>query len=128
MRHALTWLLATTMLGQAAPKVHRVSQQDVTSSDIIVVVKQTKSGRFEIGEVVRGNADFLTLFLHLLNRLEFAKGSRERQFLYLNREGRDPLDPLKVGRVPEITGGKYVPSQSGQWFLWRNVVEGRKDW
>jgi len=119
-------------LGQAAPRAHAASAEDVESSDIILVIKQAKDGSFSVEEEVRGNGEFLRLFLHLLGRLELENPSRGRQYLYLNRKGRDPLDPLKAGRFPEIIGKKYVQSPvspgRGNFLLWRGVIDGKDVW
>ena len=114
-----------TMICQAAPKVPNVTAKDVTTSDIVAVVKQAKDGTFEVEEVLRGNTEFLRPFLGLLSRLRI-ESSRDRRFLYLNREGRDPLDPLKANRLPEIVGKKYIPIQGAKgnflWLAWRDAL------
>jgi hypothetical protein len=133
MKGAFGWLLAMTMLVEAGPRRDAVTHEDVTSSDIILVIKHAKDGTFTVAEEVRGNGEFLRLFLHLLGRLELTNASRDREFLYLNRRGRDPLDPLKAGRFPEIIGKKYLPlarpgGKQGIFFKWRTAIEGKDDW
>ena len=132
MKGAFGWLLAMTMLGEAGPRRDAVTGEDVTSSDIILVIKHAKNGSFTVAEEVRGNGEFLRLFLHLLGRLELTNASRDREFLYLNRRGRDPLDPLKARRFPEITAKKYVPMartgpNQGNFLKWRTAIEGKDD-